>query len=124
MRASRLSFWLIVLLCTASASGCYTYHVYQIGGADGREMGNQPSTEWKSRTLNAFLWGAVRQDLPVENCQLANGQRLGMEEVKIDKHLGHVLAQALTLGIWVPLKVSWRCNRPVPPTGTLDGRPQ
>ena len=45
-------------------------------------------------------------------------------EVAFCKHVGHVLAQALTLGIWAPLKVSWRCNRPVPPTGTLDGRPQ
>lgn len=110
------------LICAAGLSGCYTYHVYQIGGPDGREQGNQPSTEWQHRTLNSFLWGAVRQDLPVENCQLpGTGQRLGMEEVKIENTLPYVLAEVVTLGIWAPLKVSWRCNKPVPPTGTLGG---
>ena len=110
----------LVLACLISTSGCYTYHVYQIGGAEGREMGNQPGTEWQGKTLHAFLWGAIRQDLPVENCQLASGQRFGMEEVKVDKNLAHMLAQTLTLGLWVPIKVSWRCGRPPVPTGDLN----
>lgn len=110
---------LLLLVCTAFLDACYVYHVYQIDGAPGAGKGNQPSTEWQYRNLNAFLWGAVRQDLPVVNCQLGNGQRLGMDEVKVERDIGHVLAQTLTLGIWSPLKVSWRCNKPVPPTDTI-----
>jgi hypothetical protein len=118
-RLRALTF-VLISACALSTSGCYTYHVYQVGGGDGREMGNQPGTEWRSKTLHAFLWGALRQDLPVDNCQLATGQRFGMEEVKIDKNIGHLLASFLTLGLWVPIKVSYRCGKPPVPTGNIN----
>ena len=104
----------LLLACALQLPGCYTYHVYQVGGPDGRELGNQPATEWKHKTLHAFAWGAVRQDLPVDNCQ-----RHGIEEIKIDTNLGYVLISGLSLGLWVPLEVSWRCAKPPVPTGTL-----
>jgi hypothetical protein len=82
-------------------------------------MGNQPGTEWSHKTLHAFLWGAVRQDLPINNCQLANGQRVGMEEIKVETNLGYLLVSSFSLGIWVPLDVSWRGGRPPVLTDTL-----
>lgn len=100
----------LAAVCWISTSSCYTYHVYQVGGP--RELGNQPGTEWQDKTLHAFAWGAVRQDLPVDNCQLGNGQRTGIEEVQVDTNFGFLLASVVTLGIWVPLKVSWRCAKP------------
>jgi hypothetical protein len=118
-RPSKLAAIVLVLACSIPSTACYTWHVYQIGGTGGREQGNQPGTEWKHKTLHALAWGAVRQDLPVDNCQLANGQRFGIEEVKVDTNLAYVLASTLTLGIWVPLKVSWRCAKPTVPTGVL-----
>ncbi|MCG8607352.1 Bor family protein, partial [bacterium] len=102
-----------------SFQSCYTYHVYQIGGTEGREQGNQPATEWQDKTLHALAWGAVRQDIPVDNCQTARGQRFGIEEVKVETNFGYMLISVVTLGIWVPLKVSWRCAKPPVPTGTL-----
>lgn len=102
----------LVLACTLPATGCYTYHVYQTGGPGGRELGNQPGTEWKHQTLHAFAWGLVRQDLPVDNCQLVNGQRTGIEEIKVETNLGYVLISGITFGLWVPLEVSWRCAKP------------
>lgn len=110
----------LVLSCSILTTGCYTYHIYQVGGTAGREQGNQPGTEWGHKTLHAFAWGGLRQDLPVDNCQLGSGQRLGMEEVKVDTNLGYLLASVVTLGIWVPLDVSWRCAKPPVPTGTLN----
>lgn len=100
-------------------SGSYTYHVYQIGGAVGRELGNQPASEWKHKTLHALFWGVVRHDLPVDNCQLVDGERFGIEEIKIDSNFAYLLAAAVTLGIWVPLDVSWRCARAPVSTDTL-----
>lgn len=102
------------------STGCYTYHAYQTGGAGGRELGNQPATEWKHKTLHALAWGAVRQDLPIDDCQLVDSQRVGIEEIKLETNFGYVLASTMTLGIWVPLEVSWRCARPLVPTGNLD----
>lgn len=102
-----------------SANGCYYYHAYQVGGPEGREQGNQPATEWQSRTLHALLWGAIRQDLAIDNCQLADGTRQGIEEVRVGTNLAYVFAAALTLGIWVPIEVSWRCAKPPVSSGTL-----
>ena len=109
----------LVLTSSISSSGCYSYHVYQVGGLGGREGGNQPSTEWKHKTLHAFAWGQVRQDLPVDNCALGNGQRIGIEEVTVRTNFGYLLASVATVGLWVPLKVSWRCAKPPGPTGPL-----
>jgi len=117
---STLAVFVIVVAAALPTSGCYTYHVYQVGGPDGHEQGNQPGTEWKHKTLHAFVWGAVRQDIPVDNCQLGSGQRFGIEEVKVDTNVGFLLASVITLGIWVPLKVSWRCAKPPVPTGILN----
>jgi hypothetical protein len=105
-----LSAWLL--------TGCATYHVYQVGGP--REMGNQPLTEWKSKTLHSLVWGAVRQDLPVDNCRLGDGTRTGIEEVRARANVGATLATVLTLGFWRPLQVSWRCAKPQGIRGVLE----
>jgi hypothetical protein len=112
----------LAALLTLSSSSCATYHAYQIGGPDGRELGNQASTEWKGKTLNAFAWGLVRQDLAVDVCraQSLDGKG-GFEEVKIETNALYILASVVTLGIWIPLKVSYRCAKPSSPTGTLGG---
>jgi hypothetical protein len=110
--------WGIRALRTASlatlsvAAGCYHFHAYQIGGPDGRELGNQPATEWQGRTLHGLFWGLLRHDLAIANSTLADGTRHGIEEVRVGTNLGYVLVSALTLGIWVPVDVSWRSARP------------
>ena len=109
---SRFYAVVLILACSIPNYACYTYHVYQVGGPDGREQGNQPGTEWQGKTLHSFVWGGVRQDLPIENCQLANGQRFGMEEVRVSTNFPYLIASVVTLGIWVPLKVSWKCAKP------------
>jgi hypothetical protein len=103
------------LLSTAS-----TYLIYQDLGLGDSQPQNMPGTEWKSKNLNSFLWGLIRQDLPVINCRLANGQRLGIEEIRVGRNRLQVLATVLTLGLWAPARVSWRCCRPPSQTGTLD----
>jgi hypothetical protein len=117
-RARRAAAPLVGALCLA-LPGCYSYHVYQVGGPDGRELGNQPSTEWQSATRHALLWGVVRQDVAVDNCQLGSGQRVGIEEVRVDTNLAYLLASVATLGVWVPLRLSWRCARPPVPGGVI-----
>jgi hypothetical protein len=103
---------LLVLACIVTTPACYRYHLYQVGGPAGRELGNQPGTEWEGKTLHAFAWGLIRQDLPIDNCQTATGERFNIEEVRIETNLLYVLAAAATLGLWVPLDASWRCARP------------
>ena len=101
-------------------SAAATYHIYQDLGLGDSQPQNMPGTEWKSKNLNSFFWGLIRQDLPVTNCRLANGQRLGIEQIRVGRNLLQVLVTFLTLGIWAPTRVSWWCARPPLQTGTLD----
>jgi hypothetical protein len=112
----RMSVVFLALFCAGASAGCYTFHLYQAGGVEGREAGSQPGTEWEFRTRHSFLWGAVRQDLAVENCRLGDGRRLNIEEVRVDTNLAFLAASVATLGIWVPVRLGWRCARPVAPT--------
>ncbi len=112
---------LLVLVCAWSGTACgYTFHVYQIGGPEHREQGNQPMTEWRRKTLHSFLWGAVRQDLPIDNCTLGDGSRTGIEEVKVSTSLAFASATIVTLGIWSPVNVAWRCARTPGPRDILN----
>jgi hypothetical protein len=101
-------------------SASATYLIYQDGGIGDSQPQNMPGTEWRSKTLNSFLWGLIRQDLPITNCRLANGQRLGIEELRVGRSFLQGLAAVLTLGIWAPTTISWRCCRPLSQTGTLE----
>jgi hypothetical protein len=97
-----------------------TLHIYQAGGAAGREQGNQPMTEWQSTTLHSFLWGFIRQDLCITSCCLGDGTRTGIEELKLEWTPLQRLAVVVTLGIWAPMTVSWRCAKQVGPRGELS----
>lgn len=103
----------IILMAFAFTNdSCSTVHVYQVGGPQGREAGNQPGTEWESKPSNTFLWGGIRQDVRIENCVLGDGSRLNIEEIKIEKNFGQIVATVLTLGLWEPMKIRWRCAKP------------
>jgi hypothetical protein len=101
-------------------SAMSTYLVYQDGGIGDSQPQNMPGTEWESKTLKSLAWGLWRQDLPVRNCRLANGQRLGIEEIRIGRSLAQLFITFLTLGFVAPTTVSWRCCRPPSQSGTLD----
>jgi hypothetical protein len=101
-------------------SAAASYLIYQDGGRGDSQPQNMPGTEWESRTLKSFAWGLWRQDLPVTNCRLANGQRLGIEELRIGRSVPQRLITVLTLGLVAPMQFSWRCCRPPSQSGTLD----
>jgi hypothetical protein len=101
-------------------SALATYLIYQDGGIGDTQPQNMPGTEWETRTLHSFAWGLWRQDLPVTNCRLANGQRLGIEEIRLGRSLPQMLVTLFTLGAVAPIRISWRCCRPQSQSGVLD----
>lgn len=108
-----IGLFLISMVC--SIQSCNTIHVYQTGGPDGREQGNQPSTEWKSDISNTFLYGAIRDDIQITNCALVDGRRINIEEVKVERNFWRIAVSIITLGLWDSAKVSWRCAKPCNP---------
>lgn len=110
---------LLACLASVSLAGCSTFHAYQTGGVGDRQDQNVPDTEWMYVKRNSFLWGLVRQDLPIDNCRDTAGRRKGIEEIRVDRTAAQGLASILTLGLWTPVKIGWRCNKLRGPTGTL-----
>jgi hypothetical protein len=108
------------ILLVYASTGCATYHVYQRGGKGGYDLGSQPGTQWSKRErLDALFWGLVREDYVVDQCKLPDGTRVGFDEVQIETNPGYVLATVLTLGIWIPIDVSYRCAKPPGLSGSL-----
>lgn len=97
------------------AQSCTTVHVYQIGGPGGRALAGQPSTEWKSDISNTFIYGAIRDDVAVDNCILGDGTRIHIEEIKVEKNIWRIGLYVITLGLWDSSKISWRCAKPCNP---------
>jgi hypothetical protein len=96
----------IILISAFLWAGCSTVHVYQAGD----NSGNQPGTEWESKRVNTFFWGALRQDVIVDDCRVGQ-DRTNIEEIKIEKNFGSILATVVTLGLWEPSKISWKCAK-------------
>jgi len=96
------------------------YLIYQDGGVFDSQPQNSPGTELETQQVNSLAWGFWRQDLPITNTRLSNGQRLGIEEVRIGRTLPQMLVAVLTLGFWAPTTISWRGARPPFQSGTLD----
>lgn len=97
-----------------------TYEIYQDGGIGDSQPQNMPGMEWQSKTLRSYAWGLWREDLPITSTRLSNGQRVGIEQVRVEQSFTQLLITILTLGIVITVTVSWRGCRPVPQIGILD----
>lgn len=82
---------------------------YQTRIADGKPLHQQ----YESRTMNAYLWGTYMSPeiMSAEDC------KQGMYDVVAETNYLYSLASVLTLGIWMPLDVSFRCKAP----GAVEG---
>ena len=65
-----------------------------------------PATDYETETLNAYFWGAIEETQATENC-VDNA----IDEVRIHQTFPNILATVLTLGIWMPLEVEWKCAK-------------
>jgi Bor protein len=92
--------------------GCASYQV-TVPDSDPIQLEGQEGS-YVEKTMNAYFWGLVLdpQVLAAE-CQ---GQ--GINDVVIDRTLGHDVASVFTLGIWMPMDVRFRCK--APPTRGSD----
>ncbi len=93
--AASLSLLLALLL---GASGCAYYHL--------RSPEPTPATEYRGETLHAFFWGAIEEERIADNC-VSNA----IDEVRVRNNYGYALITVLTLGIWMPLDIEWRCAK-------------
>ena len=92
-------------------NSCYTYRV-----ATNAQAGSESS---KPITVNSFFWGLVKKPTIIHTPLCDSLQVNGMAEVTMKTNFGYALITVITLGIWSPMKVEWKCSKPCKKSGSL-----
>ena len=107
--AGRLVFVMALVGLLVGTQGCYHYRVVAA------EADLEPDVYEK--TVHTYVWGLVntQKDAVISNEAGPNPgdcpKDYGLYDVRVTRNLGHMLATSITLGIWAPLKVEWRCTK-------------
>ena len=78
---------------------------------------NDPSTSYNKKTVNSFFWGLVQHDVIATDCDALKLKSI--DEVRVSTNLGYALITVITLGIWCPMEIEWKCPKPCPREGGL-----
>ncbi len=65
-----------------------------------------PATDYQGRTFHTYFWGTVQDNEVAENC-ISNT----LDEVVVTSNFGYSLATVVTLGIWNPVEIKWKCAK-------------
>ncbi len=90
---------------------CYSYRV-----GTHAQAGTEVS---KPITAHSFFWGLVNKPNEIHTPICDSLQVNGVAEVTMKTNLGYAFITVLTLGIWSPMKVEWKCSKPCKKTGSL-----
>jgi len=109
MRTSVLLWLISATLCCSS---CYTYRI-----ATQAQTGAEVS---KSITAHSLFWGLVQKPKDYIHTPVCDSLGVnGVAEVTVKTNFGYALITVVTLGIWSPVRVQWRCAKPCKKEGTL-----
>jgi hypothetical protein len=98
--------WIILLLfITLAGPGCFTYRISTKAG---------PGTEYsKPKTIHNFFWGALQKPTGGLGTPLCDSLQVnGVSEVKVKTNIAYAAVTVLSLGIWCPLRVQYKCSKP------------
>jgi hypothetical protein len=106
---------ILILLLTQS---CYHYRV--------SSANFDPSTNYSKKTVHSFLWGAIQKrtngiDVVTDNCDSLQINKV--DEVRVTTNFGYSLINVVTLGIWCPMQIQWKCAKPCGRIGTIPESP-
>ena len=85
-------------------TNCYTYRV-----ATKAQSGSEA---FNSVTAHSFLWGLVQKPAVIRTSICDSLGANGVSEVTVKTNLGYALITVITLGIWCPVKLQWKCAKP------------
>ena len=111
VRGRTLSF-LLVIAALACVSGCASYQL--------RTPHSDPQIEtYERQAPDAFFWGLIMSP-QVMSADCSGG---GFNDVIIQRNFLQDLVSVLTLGIWMPATVEYRCRVPQDPGGEFPKAP-
>ncbi len=87
-----------ILLAAVLLSGCYGYRV--------DVLNPDPVTEPESQIAHSLFWGLIQdpQYVVAKNCH-SNA----INDVYISSNYAYAFVTVLSLGLWAPVEVEWRC---------------
>lgn len=95
---------LFLLLLTMSS--CYSYRLQTHA-----QPGTQPGPP-NVATANAYFWGLIQKPATITTPLCDSLGSSGVSEVVVKTNFGYALITVVTLGIWCPMRVEWRCAKP------------
>ena len=105
----------IFISLMSMTQGCYHYRV--------SSAHFDPSTSYNQKTVHSFFWGLVQPgengiSVVANNCDSLNIHSI--DEVRISTNFGYALLTVVTLGIWSPMTVEWKCAKPCGHEGEIN----
>ena len=98
--------------------GCASFQV-TVPDSDPIQPEGQAS-EYQEKTLHAYFWGLVLD--PQVFAAECHGQ--GINDVVVYRTFAHDLAGVMSLGLWMPTEVRFRCKAPPTRGGVLPVPPK
>lgn len=69
---------------------------------------DETDIQYQDAMMHAFLWGSIMSPLVEE----ADCEGEGINDTVTIDHLGYDLVSVISLGIWKPISVRYRCHAP------------
>jgi len=101
------------MACLLVLPGCASFQV-TVPDSDPIQPEGQAS-EYQKKTMHAYFWGLMLD--PQVFAAECHGQ--GINDVVIYRTLAHDFAGVVTLGLWMPTEVRFRCKAPPTRPGVL-----
>jgi len=107
----KILYTTLVLAVLLSSTSCYHVRI--------ATSNFDPATTYKKKTVNVLLWGLIQdtRGIVASNCDSLEVKSL--DEVRVSTNLGFAIITVVTLGIWCPMTVEWKCPKPCPREGNL-----
>ena len=101
----------VILLAVAfSFSSCVTYRA---------QTHIQEATEFDSLRVTSLFWGIAQSPKIVSAATCDTLHLYGMSEVSIRRSFGDYMLSLVTVGIYNPAKLKWKCAKGPGKTGTM-----
>ena len=106
----RFSFLLLLVIYLVAGNGCYSYRIATQA---------QEGAEVTKVTAHSWFWGLAQspKQLTTPDCDTLGA--LGMSQVRVRTNLGYALLTVVTLGIYCPMQLEYKCSKPCPKEGVF-----
>ena len=93
---------IVLMILLLAIAGCAAEYRISIPDSDPTDI------QYMEAGMDAYLWGSIMDPVVEEtDCE---GE--GINDVVVVDHLGYDLLSVITLGLWKPIHIRYRCKAP------------